>query len=80
MARLQGHYSDNVVKQMIDQHSYKSVMEVPRIEKITLNIGLGEAVGDKKVLENALSDMTQISGQKPVCDGGEKVHRWFQDS
>ncbi|MBX2824487.1 MAG: 50S ribosomal protein L5 [Gammaproteobacteria bacterium] len=78
MARLQAHYNDTVVKQMMDEFSYKSVMEVPRIRKITLNMGLGEAVGDKKVLENAVGDMTQISGQKPVVTVARKSIAGFK--
>ena len=66
MARLREHYRDVIVKQMMDEHAYQSIMQVPRMQKITLNMGLGEAVGDKKVLENALGDMTAIAGQKPV--------------
>ena len=78
MARLVEHYRNNVVPQMVEQFSYKSVMEVPRIEKITLNMGLGEAVGDKKVLENALGDMTIISGQKPVVTLARKSIAGFK--
>lgn len=78
MARLISHYQDTVVKQMMEQFSYKSVMEVPRIQKITLNMGLGEAVGDKKVLENALGDMTAISGQKPVVTLARKSIAGFK--
>jgi len=66
MARLQQVYKDTVVKQLMDKFGYKSVMEVPRITKITLNMGVGEAVGDKKIMEHAVADMTKISGQKPV--------------
>ncbi|PIE34962.1 MAG: 50S ribosomal protein L5, partial [Gammaproteobacteria bacterium] len=66
MARLADQYRDTIVPAMMEEHKYKSVMEVPRIEKITLNMGLGEAVGDKKLLESAVADMTAISGQKPV--------------
>jgi len=62
----------------MDEFSYKSVMQAPRIEKITLNIGLGEAVGDKKVLENAISDMTAISGQKPVVTVARKSIAGFK--
>jgi large subunit ribosomal protein L5 len=50
----------------MDERGYKNIMQVPRIEKITINMGVGEAIGDKKVIENALSDMVKISGQKPV--------------
>ena len=66
MARLQDYYRDTVVKQLTEQFGYKNVMEVPRLTKITLNMGVGEAVGDRKVIENAVADMTKIAGQKPV--------------
>ncbi|MFZ5594537.1 MAG: 50S ribosomal protein L5 [Pseudomonadota bacterium] len=66
MARLQQYYRDTVVKQLMEQFAYKSVMEVPKITKITLNMGVGEAVGDRKVIENAVGDLTKIAGQKPV--------------
>lgn len=66
MARLKEFYKDTVVSTLRDEFNYKSVMEVPKITKITLNMGLGEAVGDKKVVEHATSDMSKISGQKPV--------------
>ena len=66
MARLQQLYKDTVVKKLMDERGYKNVMQVPRIEKITINMGVGEAIGDKKVIENALADMEKISGQKPV--------------
>ncbi len=60
------HYKESVINQLMDQFGYKSTMEVPKITKITLNMGVGEAVGDKKILENALADMEKIAGQKPV--------------
>ena len=66
MSRLKDFYNDTVVKQLTEQFGYKSVMEVPRITKITLNMGVGEALVDKKVLENAVADMEKISGQKAV--------------
>jgi large subunit ribosomal protein L5 len=66
MSRLQQFYKDTVVKKLIDERGYKNVMQVPRIEKITINMGVGEAIGDKKVIENALADMEKISGQKAV--------------
>ena len=66
MARLQQFYKDTVVKKLMDERGYENVMQVPRIEKITINMGVGEAIGDKKVIENALADMEKISGQKPV--------------
>jgi large subunit ribosomal protein L5 len=65
-ARLQSHYRDNVIKQLMTQFGYKTVMQVPRIEKITLNMGVGEAVNDKKIMDNAVADMTKIAGQKPL--------------
>lgn len=65
MSRLQEYYRDTVVSQLTEQFGYKSVMQVPRIQKITLNMGLGEAVADKKVIEHAVDDMAKISGQKP---------------
>lgn len=66
MARLQQFYKEAVVGELVKQFGYKSTMEVPRITKITLNMGVGEAVADKKVLENAVGDMQKIAGQKPV--------------
>lgn len=72
MARLKQFYKETVVKQMIEQFGYKSVMEVPRIEKIVLNMGVGEAVADKKVMENAVGDMEKIAGQKPIVTNAKK--------
>jgi len=66
MARLQEHYKKVVVRELIEKFGYKSVMEVPRIHKIVLNMGVGEAVGDKKIMDNAVADLTKIAGQKPV--------------
>jgi large subunit ribosomal protein L5 len=66
MAKLHNFYKDNVVSDLQKQFGYTSVMQVPRIEKITLNMGVGEALADKKVLEHAASDMAAISGQKPM--------------
>jgi large subunit ribosomal protein L5 len=66
MARLERFYRETVVQQLMDRFKYSSVMQVPKFTKITVNMGLGKAVGDKKVLENALSDITAITGQKPV--------------
>jgi large subunit ribosomal protein L5 len=78
MARLQQFYKDSVVKQLMQQFGYKSVMEVPRIEKITLNMGVGEAVADKKVMEHAVGDMTKIAGQKPVVTMSRKSIAGFK--
>ncbi len=72
MARLQEFYRDTVTKKLMEQFTYKSVMEVPRISKITLNMGIGEAVADKKILDNAVSDMQKIAGQKPVVTNARK--------
>jgi large subunit ribosomal protein L5 len=66
MARLQEVYRDTIVKKLMEEQGYKNPMEVPRIEKITLNMGVGEAIADKKVIESARSDMEKIAGQKPV--------------
>jgi large subunit ribosomal protein L5 len=78
MARLQEYYKDTVVKKLQDEFSFKSVMEVPRITKITLNMGVGEAVADKKVMEHAVSDMTKIAGQKPVVTNARKSIAGFK--
>lgn len=72
MARLKDYYKENVVKALTEQFGYKSPMEVPRIEKITLNMGVGEAVADKKVMEHAVQDMVKIAGQKPVVTKAKK--------
>ena len=78
MARLQQFYKDTVVADLQKQFGYKSVMEVPRITKITLNMGVGEAVADKKVLENAIGDMQKIAGQKPVATKARKSIAGFK--
>ncbi len=78
MARLKQFYRDTVVGQLRDQFQYKSPMQVPRITKITLNMGLGEAVADKKVIEHAVSDMALISGQKPVVTRARKSIAGFK--
>jgi large subunit ribosomal protein L5 len=66
MSRLQEYYKETVVPQLREQFGYANVMQVPRLTKITLNMGVGEAVGDKKVMDRAVGDMTAITGQKPV--------------
>jgi large subunit ribosomal protein L5 len=78
MARLQSYYKETVVPDLLKQFGYKSIMEVPRITKITLNMGVGEAVGDKKILENAVGDMTKIAGQKPVVTKARKAIAGFK--
>ena len=66
MSRLQDYYKETVVPELQKQFKYKNIMEVPKITKVTLNMGVGEAVGDKKVMERAVGDMEAIAGQKPV--------------
>src|SRR5450759_1375983 len=78
MARLYGFYKDKVAKDLMKQFGYKSIMEVPRIEKITLNMGVGEAVADKKVMEFAVGDMQKIAGQKPVVTMSKKSIAGFK--
>ena len=78
MARLREFYKDTVVPELIKQFGYKSAMEVPRIEKITLNMGVGEAVADKKVMEHAVSDLEKIAGQKPVVTVARKSIAGFK--
>lgn len=78
MARMHDYYKDTVAKQMMDRFGYKSVMEVPRITKITLNMGVGEAVGDKKVMDHAVGDMNKIAGQKPVVTLSRKSIAGFK--
>ncbi len=71
-ARLAAHYREKVVPELVKKFGYKTTMEVPRIRKITLNMGVGETVNDKKVLDNAVGDMTRIAGQKPVITMSRK--------
>jgi len=78
MARLREFYKDTVVPELVKQFGYKSVMEIPRIEKITLNMGVGEAVADKKVMEHAVSDLEKIAGQKPVVTVARKSIAGFK--
>jgi len=78
MAKLHDFYKDTVVADLQKQFGYKSVMQVPRIEKITLNMGVGEAISDKKVLEHATNDLTAISGQKPLTTVARKSVAGFK--
>jgi|TARA_B110000014_G_scaffold263881_1_gene262229 large subunit ribosomal protein L5 len=78
MAKLHDFYKDTVVTELQKKFGYKSVMQVPRIEKITLNMGVGEAISDKKVLEHATNDLTAISGQKPVTTVARKSVAGFK--
>jgi large subunit ribosomal protein L5 len=77
-ARLQAQYKDQIVPDLVKKFGYKSVMQVPRISKITLNMGVGEAVADKKIMENAVGDMTKIAGQKPVVTKAKKAIAGFK--
>ena len=78
MARLQEFYKETVSPELLQKFGYKSVMEVPRITKITLNMGVGEAVGDKKVLDYAVGDLQKIAGQKPVTTKAKKSIAGFK--
>ncbi len=78
MARLKDFYQTQIVPELMKQFNYASVMQVPRIEKITLNVGLGEAVADKKIMEFALADLTKIAGQKPVVTKARKSIAGFK--
>jgi large subunit ribosomal protein L5 len=71
-ARLATHYREKVVPDLMQKFAYKTVMQVPRIRKVTINMGIGETVVDKKILDNAVSDMTKIAGQKPVVTKSRK--------
>ncbi|MCC2624694.1 MAG: ribosomal protein [Burkholderiales bacterium] len=78
MARLKDFYTSEVVPGLMKEFKYESIMQVPRIEKITLNMGVGEAVADKKVMEFAVADMTKIAGQKPVVTTARKSIAGFK--
>lgn len=77
-ARLQEFYRDTVVPALVEKFGYKSVMQVPRLEKITLNMGVSEAVSDKKVMDHAVGDLTKIAGQKPVVTKSRKAIAGFK--
>src|SRR5574341_59736 len=78
MARLQEFYREKVVPSLVEKFGYKSVREVPRLTKITLNMGVSEAVSDKKVMEHAVGDLTKIAGQKPVVTKSRKAIAGFK--
>jgi len=78
MARLQEHYRNTVVPELTKKFGYKSVMEVPRLQKIVLNMGVGEAVGDKKIMDNAVGDLQKIAGQKPLVTVARKSIATFK--
>ena len=77
-ARLAIHFKEKVVPDLMQKFGYKSVMQVPRLTKITLNMGVSEAVSDKKVMDNAVGDLTKISGQKPVVTKSKKAIAGFK--
>ncbi len=78
MARLEKYYKEKVVPQLIEKFGYKNIMEVPKLTKITLNMGVGEAVGNKKVMEYATADMAKIAGQKPIVTLAKKSVAGFK--
>jgi large subunit ribosomal protein L5 len=78
MARLQDYYRKEVVPELMKQRGYKTSMQVPRIQKITLNMGVGETTQDKKILDNAVADLTKIAGQKPVVTKAKKSIATFK--
>ncbi|WP_026959570.1 MULTISPECIES: 50S ribosomal protein L5 [Aliagarivorans] len=78
MAKLHDLYKETVTPELAKEFGYKSIMQVPRIEKITLNMGVGEAINDKKVLEHAIADLTAISGQKPLTTKARKSVAGFK--
>jgi large subunit ribosomal protein L5 len=78
MARLQQIYKDQIVPELVKRFGYRSPMQVPRLEKITINMGVGEAVADKKVLQNAMEDLQRISGQKPIITLARKSIAGFK--
>ncbi|KAA6184986.1 50S ribosomal protein L5 [Thiohalocapsa marina] len=78
MSRLQTLYRDQIVQQLQQQFAYPSVMQVPRLSKITLNMGVGEAINDKKIMDNAVKDLTQIAGQQPIVTKARKSVAGFK--
>jgi large subunit ribosomal protein L5 len=77
-SRLQAQYRDKIVPELMKKFGYKTVMQVPRLQKITLNMGVSEAVSDKKVMDNAVGDLTKIAGQKPVVTKSKKAIAGFK--
>lgn len=78
MARLQEYYRQTIVPELQSRFQYQSVMQVPRLQKITLNMGVGEAVADKKILQNAVDDLQKISGQRPIITYARKSIAGFK--
>ncbi|MGH8278828.1 MAG: 50S ribosomal protein L5 [Gammaproteobacteria bacterium] len=78
MARLDQYYKESVVPALVERFAYKNPMQVPRLTKITLNMGVGETTADKKIMDNAVKDMTRISGQKPIVTKAKKSIATFK--
>jgi large subunit ribosomal protein L5 len=78
MARLKDRYNDEIRSALVEKFGYSTPMQAPKLVKVTLNMGVGEAVGDKKIMDNAVSDMTLISGQKPVVNNARKSEAGFK--
>jgi large subunit ribosomal protein L5 len=78
MSRLATQYREQIVDQLQQRFGYESVMQVPRLVKVTLNMGVGEAINDKKIMENAVADLTRISGQKPIVTKARKSVAGFK--
>lgn len=78
MARLQQYYKEKVIPQLMEKFEYSNIMMVPKIEKITINMGIGEAIGNKKVIESATSDLSLISGQRPIIRNARKSVAGFK--
>ena len=78
MSRFQTHYKEKAIPELMNKFGFKSHMQVPRFEKITLNMGLGEAVNDKKIIETAVNDLSRIAGQKPIITKARKAIAGFK--
>jgi len=79
-ARLKERYLNEVTPALLQKFNYTSVMQVPKIEKVVINMGVGDAVGNPKVMDVAADEMKTIAGQKPVITKAKKINRWFQSS
>ena len=78
MNRLKEKYLNEVVPSLKEKYNYKSIMEVPKLEKIVINIGVGDATSNSKLIDAAVADLAKISGQKPVVTRAKKINRWIQ--
>ena len=77
MSRLYEQYKNEITPKLMEKFKYKNIMQVPKLDKVVLNIGIGEAVQNPKALDGAVNDLTVISGQKPVITRSKKIHSWF---